>query len=116
MSAPERERGQASVELVAALPVLVVATLIALQLAVAGFALWSAASAARAGARAAYVGDDGHAAALDALPHPLRDGARITGSAAVRVQVPVPAVSPGFGSAQVRAGADLSGGPGPSGG
>src|SRR3954453_24189564 len=58
-----RDRGQASVELVAVVPVLLLVTLVVAQLAVAGYALWSAAAAARAGARAGYVGGDAEAAA-----------------------------------------------------
>ena len=38
------------------------------QLAVAGYALWAAGDAARAGARAAHVGGDAQRAALSALP------------------------------------------------
>ena len=45
-----RERGQASVELVILLPVLAALLLAAWQAAVAGYAWWLAASAARAGA------------------------------------------------------------------
>ena len=49
-------------------PFLLVLLLAVAQLAVAGFALWSAGDAARAGARAAHVGGDARAAALSALP------------------------------------------------
>jgi hypothetical protein len=86
------QRGQASVELVAAIPVLLAAALLAAQLALAGWALWSAGSAARAGARAALVGGDPRAAALRGLPPPLRDGARVAtdGGVSVRVAVPGP--------------------------
>ncbi|MBA2239869.1 MAG: pilus assembly protein, partial [Solirubrobacterales bacterium] len=55
--------GQASVELVAVLPALLLALVVGLQLAAAGWSLWSATEAARAGARAELVGDDGSAAA-----------------------------------------------------
>ena len=56
VAASAERRGQASVELVAAIPALVLVTLLVAQLALAGYALWSAGVAARAGARAAYVG------------------------------------------------------------
>ena len=57
-------------------PFLLLAILVAAQLALAGQALWSASVAARAGARAALVGGDAPAAARRALPPSLRDGAR----------------------------------------
>ena len=52
------EEGTASVELVAVVPFLLLAILVAAQIALAGQALWSASVAARAGARAALVGGD----------------------------------------------------------
>src|SRR6266498_3315637 len=72
MARPLEERGQASVELIAAVPVLLLVTLLVAQLALAGYALWSAGVAARAGARADYVGGDAEAAARSALPLVLR--------------------------------------------
>ena len=71
------EEGSASVELVGVLPFLLLAILVAAQLAFAGQALWSAAIAARAGARAGLVGGAGAAAARAALPPPMREGARV---------------------------------------
>ncbi len=53
-----REEGTASVELVAVVPLLLLAALVAAQIGLAGQALWSAGIAARAGARAALVGGD----------------------------------------------------------
>lgn len=85
-----REDGTASVEFAAAVPFLLLAVLVAAQLALAGQALWSAGVAARAGARAALVGGDPKAAARRALPPPLRAGAEVSGGAdgvAVRVEV-----------------------------
>ena len=83
--------GQASVEFVAVLPALAVSLVLAGQAVAAGWALWSAGVAARAGARAEHVGGDAEAAARNALPGPLRghsdDG--------VRVRVRVPALVPG---------------------
>ena len=78
-SAGHGERGTASVELVAVVPFLLLAVLAAVQIALAGQALWSASVAARAGARAALVGGDATAAARRALPPSLRDGAEVGG-------------------------------------
>jgi TadE-like protein len=89
------QRGQASVELVAILPALIVCVLIAAQGLSAGWALWSAANAARAGARAEQVGDDGVRAARRALPAPLRREAKVEGGEGVRVGVGAPALLPG---------------------
>ena len=106
------EDGQASVELVAAIPVLLVATLVAAQLAVAGYALWSAGAAARAGARAGYVGGNAEAAARRSLPDPLRHGARIDDADGVEVRVRAPALIPGIPSVPVTARAGLDAGDG----
>src|SRR4051794_32034388 len=102
-----RDRGQASVELVAVVPVLLLVTLVVAQLAVAGYALWSAGAAARAGARAGYVGGDAEAAARESLPSPLRQGASIRDSDGVSVRVKAPALLPGIPSIPVTARADL---------
>ena len=88
------EEGTASVELIAVLPFLLLALLVAAQVALAGHALWSASVAARAGARAALVGGDATAAARRALPPSLREGAKVEDGEGVSVQVPVPAVLP----------------------
>jgi hypothetical protein len=86
--------GQASVEFVAVLPALAVCLVIAAQAVAAGWALWSAGNAARAGARAEHVGSDAAAAARRALPAPLRAGAEIRSGDGVRVRVRVPALLP----------------------
>src|SRR4051794_12409238 len=111
---PRDQDGQASVELVATLPALVAVALLVAQLAVAGWALWSAANAARAGARAAYVGGSAGAAARSALPGPLRDGARVRSSGDVEVSVDAPDLVPGLPSIPIsaRAGLDPEGGGG----
>ena len=94
---PNREEeGSASIELIGALPFLLLAILVAAQLALAGQALWSAGIAARAGARAQLVGGGGAAAARAALPSPLRDGAEVTVGDGVAVEVPVPGLLPGL--------------------
>lgn len=87
--------GQASVELVAIIPALLIGVLVAAQLGLLGWALWSAGAAARAGARAAHVGGDVEAAARSALPSPLRDGASVSDRDEVGVRVRVPALVPG---------------------
>jgi len=101
------EDGQASVELVAAIPLVLVVTLMVAQLAVAGYALWSAGTAARAGARAGYVGGNAKAAARRSLPSPLRHGASIRDSDGLSVRVRAPALVPGIPSIPVTARADL---------
>lgn len=62
------ERGQATVELVAALPALLLAGLVALQLLAAGYALTLADGAAEAGALALASGGSAAEAAKAALP------------------------------------------------
>jgi hypothetical protein len=88
------EEGTASVELIAILPFLLLALLVAAQVALAGHALWSASVAARAGARAGLVGRDATAAARRALPPSLREGAKVGDGDGVSVRVPVPALLP----------------------
>jgi hypothetical protein len=101
------ERGTASVELVAAIPFLLLALAVAAQIALAGQALWSASVAARAGARAALVGGDPKAAARQALPPSMRDGAEIEadgeGGVGIGVKVPVPTLLPELPVVKVRA-------------
>lgn len=106
-SASHREEGTASVELIAAVPFLLLAVLVAAQLALAGAALWSAEIAARAGARAALVGGDAREAAREALPSPLRAGVRVEGSGPVSVRVPVPRLLPGLPELTLTAKGDL---------
>lgn len=62
------ERGQATVELVAALPALLLASLLALQLLAAGYALTLADGAAEAGALALASGGSVAEAARGAVP------------------------------------------------
>jgi hypothetical protein len=109
-SAGHREEGTASVELIAAIPFLLLAVLVAAQLAVAGQALWSAGMAARAGARAALVGGDARRAARRALPPSMRADARVGDSSAVRVRVEIPRLLPGLPRLTVEAGSGLGDG------
>jgi hypothetical protein len=66
--AVRREEGQATVELVAAVPALLLAALISLQLLAAGYALTLADGAAEAGALALAEGGSAADAAREALP------------------------------------------------
>ncbi len=109
-SAGHREEGTASVELIAVVPFLLLAVLVAAQIGLAGQALWSAGVAARAGARAALVGGDATAAARRALPPSLRPGARVSDSGAVSVRVAIPRLLPGLPRLTVGAESGLGGG------
>lgn len=91
-----REGGTASVELVAVVPFLLLAVLVAAQIGLAGQALWSAGVAARAGARAALVGRDAETAARRALPPSLRSGAEVSHGGVVSVRVAIPRLLPGM--------------------
>jgi hypothetical protein len=90
---PGSERGQATVELVAGLPLLLLTALLALQLLAAGYALTLADGAAEAGAVAIASGRDPSRAARSALPGWARDGAAVQvqgGRVSVRVRPPAP--------------------------
>ena len=91
------ETGQASVEMVALVPVVLLLGLLAWQLALAGHTAWMSAHAARAGARADAVGRDPDAAARSALPRALRRGfeVRRLNRGGVRVRVRIPLLLPG---------------------
>src|SRR3954451_6862097 len=88
-----RERGQASVELLAALPAVLLVGALVWELALAGQAAWLCANAARAGARARVVGRDARAAARSAVPASLRRGMQVErragGAVHVRLNVPL---------------------------
>ncbi len=87
-----QERGQASIELLAGLPLLLAAALLAGQLLLTGYALTLADGSAEAGAIAAASGGDAAEAARAALPGWARDRAEIsTGGGRVRVEVEPPA-------------------------
>lgn len=107
-----REDGTASVELIAVVPFLLLAVLVAAQIGLAGQALWSAGVAARAGARAALVGGDAETAARRALPPSMRDGAQVSDRNAVSVRVVIPRLLPGLPRLKVGAEAALGAGDG----
>jgi hypothetical protein len=87
------ERGQASIELVAAMPALLLAGLLALQLLAAGYSLTLADGAAEAGALALASGDSAADAARGALPGWAKDDVDIAvagGRVTVRLRPPSP--------------------------
>ncbi|HEU4657256.1 MAG TPA: hypothetical protein VFR97_07005 [Capillimicrobium sp.] len=93
------ERGQATVELVAVLPLVALLALLAWQAVVAGHVVWVSGSAARAAARASALGADAQAAARRVLPAArVRDD----GDGAVTLTAPIPAVVAGVRLAEVR--------------
>src|SRR3954465_6770999 len=88
-----RDRGQASVELLATLPAVLLVAALVWELALAGHSAWLCANAARAGARAAGGGGDSGRAARSALPRSLRRGLTVDerddGAVRVRLRVPL---------------------------
>jgi hypothetical protein len=92
------ERGQATVELVAALPALLLAGLVALQLLAAGYSMTLADGAAEAGALALASGGSAAEAAREALPGWAEDDVSVeveggTVSVRLRPPSPIPALS-----------------------
>jgi hypothetical protein len=88
-----REEGQASIELVAAIPALLLAALLTLQLLAAGYALTLADGAAEAGALALTSGHPALAAVREALPGWAADEVEVEVSGG-RVTVRLPPPSP----------------------
>lgn len=104
------QRGQSSVEFLALVPAFLLACAIAWEVVLAGHTLWLAAHAARAGARAVAVGDDGLAAARSAVPRSMRRGLSLSdlGGGRVRVRVALPLLLGGWrGPVRVAATAGL---------
>ncbi len=93
MTHPRSQSGQASVEMVAVIPFLILAALAAWQIALAGHALWLTAGAARAAARAETVGANAERAARSALPDSMERGLSVErrreGGIRVRVRMPL---------------------------
>jgi hypothetical protein len=98
--------------MIAVIPFMLLAVLVAAQIGLAGQALWSAGVAARAGARAALVGGDAKAAARRALPSSLRKGAEIVDGDQVSVRIGIPKLLPGLPDLTVGAKAALESGDG----
>lgn len=86
-------RGQASVELVAVVPFVLLVGLVLWQLILAGHTAWLCANAARVAARAEAVGDNGEHAARTAVPEGLERGLEFeesdSGDVHVRLRVPL---------------------------
>ncbi|HEV7846447.1 MAG TPA: hypothetical protein VGO83_09345 [Thermoleophilaceae bacterium] len=97
MTAIARERGQASVELLCTLPLLLVVALVAAQLLAVGYASVLAGNAAEAGALALAGGGDAEAAARAALPGWSRARARVSSAhGEVHVELGPPALLRGL--------------------
>jgi hypothetical protein len=95
-----RSRGQASVELIGALPALALAAALALQLLLVGYSLTIADGAAEAGALAGAAGRNARDAARDALPGWARGRAKVDAAdGRVRVELRPPAPLPALASA-----------------
>ncbi|MBK5233632.1 MAG: hypothetical protein JJE13_11710 [Thermoleophilia bacterium] len=90
------ERGSVSIELIGALPIVLLSLLVAAQIVIAGYALWSAGIAAKAGARAVLTGKAPRPAAEHALPGPLRRDLKVTRDDGLKVGVRIPALIPGL--------------------
>jgi hypothetical protein len=89
----DREAGQSTVELLAALPALLLAGLLALQLLATGYALTLADGAAEAGALALASGRPAASASRDALPGWAGDDVEVAvsgGRVSVRLRPPSP--------------------------
>ncbi|MGZ5312265.1 MAG: hypothetical protein ACXWFR_11130 [Solirubrobacterales bacterium] len=90
--------GQAAVELLAGLPALLLAGLIAFQLLLAGYSLSLADGAAEAGALAAAAGEDAEEAAREALPGWARERVEVAGEGGeVKVDLRPPSPLGGLG-------------------
>jgi hypothetical protein len=95
MTPPGRNRAQASVELLAGLPAMGLAALIALQLLLTGYSLTVADGAAEAGALAGAAGEDAAEAAREALPGWARERAEVSSAGGgVRVELRPPSPLP----------------------
>jgi hypothetical protein len=92
--------GQATVELVAALPALALAAILAVQLLLVGYSLTIVDGAAEAGALAGAAGRDSRRAALAALPGWARARSEVSAAdGRVRVELRPPAPLPALSDA-----------------
>ena len=95
-----REAGQATVEAIAAVPLLILAGSVALQLLLAGYALTLADGAAEAGSLALAAGGSAQRAAEGSLPAWAEDRAEISVSGGeVTVRLSPPSLLPYLGDA-----------------
>ena len=93
MAGRSRGAGQASIELVAALPALALAAVLALQLLLVGYSMTIADGAAEAGALAGTAGGDAKRAAAQALPGWARARSHVSasgGEVIVELRPPAP--------------------------
>jgi len=93
MSRQVGQRGQATVEAVAAIPLLLLAGVVALQLLVAGYLFTLADGAAEAGALALASGRPARGAVIATLPSWAEGGAEVSvrgGEVSVRLRPPSP--------------------------
>jgi TadE-like protein len=91
------QHGSAALEFLGALPILLLAALMAWQLLLVTFTATAAENAARAASRANGTGGDGEDQGMDALPSWLRDEASVAMSGdQADVTVTVPIVFPGI--------------------
>lgn len=104
------DRGSVSLELVGAVPIVLLCLLLCAQVAIGGYTLWSAGLAARAGARAELTGRDAAGAARRALPPGLSADVRVEEDRAVKVGVLLPRLIPMLPRARVFGSSDLGGG------
>jgi hypothetical protein len=94
---PRPSHGQAAVELVTLLPLVLVLLAGATQVVLAGHAWWAASAAARAAARAHAVGSPALPAAQRSLPASLDDRVEVERAGdGVAVRLRIPAVLPGL--------------------
>jgi hypothetical protein len=100
MSRRAGERGQATVEAVAAIPLLLLAGVVALQLLVAGYLLTLADGAAEAGALALASGRPSRDAVIATLPGWAEGGAEVSvRGGEVNVRLRPPSLVPGLADA-----------------
>jgi hypothetical protein len=92
VSRTRSESGQASVETVAMVPLVLLAAAVAWQLVLTGHTLWLCANAARAAARADLVGESPARAARSALPRSLERDLSVTrlDQGGIRVELRLP--------------------------
>ncbi|WP_051222721.1 hypothetical protein [Conexibacter woesei] len=101
------ESGQASIEFVALLPLLLAAALVLLQLLVVGVSAWLASTAARDAARASALGTDPRRAAVTSLPAPFRRHLTVTTRApSVHINLRIPTLT-GIGLGSLSATASM---------
>jgi len=107
---PSDCRGQASVAFIATVPALLVGALLLAQVVAVGYSLWSAAGAARAGARAGLIGAPVEPAARAALPSALAARSSVDvelGSGRVEVAIRAPRLLPLLPALTVEGGSRL---------